>query len=411
LLAKDRAVEPLLEALADADRAGARPELVGVLVGLLVRVGDPRITKALADHFRFDPDPAVRAAIARAMGLYRRADLLEALLEFGLADADGDVKHQTLQALGSLAPEMTPQQHQHLLDAAIRLMSDPHVGVATEARILAAGQVADLVDAGRALHLRAEVARAESLYLEALRRVPDSHYANYRLGRLRFDRGDREAGLAVLRAHDMALDVPRLDEAPVLDGRLEEAVWSRTARADQLYSYVSSHVAAVPAAVGSRFHIGYDDEALYIGFVGFDEHPDSLLAFVVDRDTDQWWREDVVEIFMDADLDHQSYAHLGFNSLGTAADAWHTGGVEDRNVDWDTDIEVAAHVGAADWSLEVAIRFSEPHLSPPAPGAIWGFNFVRVYRGAEFSQWVRTFARGGHSPDDFGFLVFGGRRP
>ena len=35
----------------------------------------------------------------------------------------------------------------------------------------------------------------------------------------------------------------------------------------------------------------------------------------------------------------------------------------------------------------------------------WGFNFVRVFRGAEYSQWVRTYD-GGHRPDDFGLLIF-----
>jgi len=30
---------------------------------------------------------------------------------------------------------------------------------------------------------------------------------------------------------------------------------------------------------------------------------------------------------------------------------------------------------------------------------------VRVFRGAEYSQWVRTYD-GGHRPDDFGLLIF-----
>ena len=57
------------------------------------------------------------------------------------------------------------------------------------------------------------------------------------------------------------------------------------------------------------------------------------------------------------------------------------------------------------WSVEIALRFADPELPSPQAGTLWGFNFVRTYRGAEFSQWVRTYGNA-HSPDDFGVLRF-----
>ena len=47
LLAKDRSVRPLLDALHDERFKEARPELVDVLVGLMMREGDKRIEQAL----------------------------------------------------------------------------------------------------------------------------------------------------------------------------------------------------------------------------------------------------------------------------------------------------------------------------------------------------------------------------
>ena len=44
-------------------------------------------------------------------------------------------------------------------------------------------------------------------------------------------------------------------------------------------------------------------------------------------------------------------------------------------------------------------------MSPPAPGQMWGANFIRVYRGKEFVQWVRT-SRNAMQPDQFGVLLF-----
>ncbi|MEE2831255.1 MAG: HEAT repeat domain-containing protein, partial [Candidatus Latescibacterota bacterium] len=100
LLAKDRAVVPLLKALADIDYGPARPELAEVLVGLLVRTGDRRIAHDLSQRLGNDPDPTVRARIARAAGLHRRVEFLDPLLEAGLTDGDDEVVHQTLIALG-----------------------------------------------------------------------------------------------------------------------------------------------------------------------------------------------------------------------------------------------------------------------------------------------------------------------
>jgi hypothetical protein len=405
LLAKDRAVSPLLEALSNLDYGPARPELAEVLVGLLVRTGDKRITEDLSRRLASDPDPAVRARIARAAGLHRRNAFIEPLLQAGLADDNDDTVHQSLISLGILRPQLDPDQEQRLLVLAADLVGNPHKGVRTEARIIAEARVAELVEQGRARALQARMAEAESLFQAAVAIVPDNKYANYRLARLRYDGTDVAAGLTMLRSHGMLLDVPRAEVAPRLDGRLDEDMWASAAHATGFFSYVSEHSAAIPSSVETDIYLAWDDAALYIGFVGHDDDPQSLKAATLNKDRDVWY-DDVVEIFMDADLDHQSYVHLGVNSIGTRADAWHAGGLANRDRTWDADLDIGFHVGEADWALELAIGFDGEHLPRPSPGTTWGFNFVRTYRGAEYSQWVRTFASGGHSPDDFGFLVF-----
>jgi hypothetical protein len=405
LLAKDRAVGPLLEALADIDYGLARPELAEVLVGLLVRTGDRRIAHDLSQRLGEDPDPAVRARIARAAGLHRRVEFLDPLLEAGLTDGDDEVVHQTLIALGLLRSLLDTDQEERLLTTAASLVSRPHKGVRTEARILAEARVAELVDQGRSAALSAKMVAAESLYQAAVAIVPDNKYANYRLARLRYDRGDHEAGLAMMRTHGMLLDVPRAETPPYIDGRLDDESWAGAIHASGFFSYVSQHKAAIPSSVDTDIYLTWDDEALYIGFVGHDDDPADLLAFVLNEDEDLWY-DDIVEIYMDADLDHQSYVHMGINSLGVLADAWHPNGLGGQDQAWDADIDIGARVGDAEWSLELAIHFDQQRLPRPRSGQVWGFNFVRTYRGSEYSQWIRTFATGGHSPDDFGFLLF-----
>lgn len=405
LIAKDRAVAPLLAALDDTSNGAARPELAEVLIGLLVRTADRSISDDLIRRLADDPDAAVRARIARGAGLHRRQEFIPSLLDAGLADTDGDAVHESLVALGILRPRLTPAQDKQLLVAAAGLVRHPHKGVRTEARILAEARVAELVEQGRALALQARMAAAESLFHEAIAIVPDNKYANYRLARLRYDEGDTAGGLALLRTHGMLLDVPRTNAPPHIDGHLDEASWAAAAHASGFYSYVSEHNAAIPSSVDTDIRLMWDDDALYIGFVGHDDDPGSIEAPTLVDDRDLWY-EDIVEIYMDADLDHRSYVHMGINSIGTRSDAWHASGLAERDRSWNSDARIGARVHDTGWVLELAIPFDGHRLPRPSAGTVWGFNFVRTYRGAEFSQWVRTFSSGGHSPDDFGFVVF-----
>ena len=405
LLAKDLAVDALLGALEDPGRAVVRADLVDVLASMNLRVDDPRIEAALEDHFVNDPDPQVRVRIAWSAGLHRREAFIEPLLENGLTDPDGDVVHQSLIAIDALDDRMGPEQSDGRFRKTVELISHPHPEVAREARIFLADHAGELVDEGRALEIQARVAEAESLYTRALEVVPGSRYATYRLARMHFDAGRRDQGLSLLRSNGMLLDVPRVSGAVVADGRLDEPLWSAAASASDFYIFVYAHRAAFPSPVASEIRLARTDDALVLGFIGYDESPDSLVVKTREEDGQIWW-EDVIEIFLDASLDHRSYVHLGVNSIGVRGDALHTDGFRSKDMTWDADSEIGAFVGDDAWSLEIVLRFGGPWLPRPKGGDVWGANFVRTHRGSEYSQWVRTFGNNAHTPDEFGFLLF-----
>lgn len=402
LLAKDRAVEPLLAALEEERFSEARPELVEVLVGLMTRVDDARIQPALLRHLRGDPDPRVRARIARRLGMYEPRKYVEPLLA-ALSDGEGAVCYQALLALGKVEGELTESQRELLLEQARRLAADPHRGARLEAQIRVESIINEWVEEARQMALQARLAEAESLFVRALEYSPTSKRANYRLARFYFDNGRREEGLGRLRDHGMVLEVPRLSRPPQLDGRLQEEVWRESVKVDSFFRY-GDHFAAVPSAERTAIHLGYTSEGLYFGYVGHDDHPDSLVAHTRNRDG-KLWHEDIVELFVDPHFDHNSYVHVGINSLGTVSDASYREGLGSRLDAWNAKAGSAVHVGEDYWSVEYRLDFGQEGVSLPTPGEQWGFNFVRVFRGAEYSQWVRTYD-GGHSPDDFGLLIF-----
>ncbi len=199
------------------------------------------------------------------------------------------------------------------------------------------------------------------------------------MGRFYFDNGQPEKGRDVLRRNGMLLDVPRLSQTPKIDGRLSDAVWEQAARADSTYKFFwGENFAATRSEVQSSFRVGYTAEALFIGFVGYDDHPDSLVTKVTEIDntqdgdlrssgvsqaSDQIWSDDCIELFFDANLDHSSYAHFGINSLGVREDEWMPADRRNRPYDpqarwgWAGDVEIAAHVDEDFWSVEFRFNF------------------------------------------------------
>ena len=404
LLAKDRAVGPLLEAFEDPNHSQSRPELAEVLAGLLARVDDPRIEPTLYRHMIADPDSAVRARIAHRVGLYYRKEAIEFLLE-ALQDTAGQVRHQALWALRQMEADLSPEQEEALRQNARRLATDEHRGARREAAIRVEAFVDEWLAQAREQELKAQLAEAESLFTRALDYAPASKRANYRFARFRFDNGDEEAGLSLLRQQGMVLDAPLFTTPPVVDGRLDEPAWQASACVDSFFQYSSEHHAAVPSDVATRICIGYDPGALYIGFYGHDAHPDSLVARSYDIDQ-EIWHEDIVELFIDPGFDHREYIHVGVNSRAAVADGWVSYTSGDRDTRWQAEADVAAEVGADHWSMEYTLHLGRADVPLPQPGDLWGLNFVRVHRGTEYSQWVRTYTSGGHSPDDFGVLRF-----
>ena len=73
---------------------------------------------------------------------------------------------------------------------------------------------------------------------------------------------------------------------------------------------------------------------------------------------------------------------------------------------WEPGVEGAAFVGEDFWSIECRIPYAQQGLPKPRPGDVWGFNFVRLFRGRDYSQWVVDFRDGSWPADQLGFLQF-----
>jgi hypothetical protein len=253
--------------------------------------------------------------------------------------------------------------------------------------------------------LKANLAGAEELLNQALAYMPNSKRANYFLGRFYLDNGQQQRGKAILQQHGLLLEALRFKEQPVIDGVLDDAVWAQAVVIDTFYQYGFNNAAAYPSTRKTRAYVGHNSTALFIGMRCEEAHPESILVASRDRDSNQY-NQDMVEFFFDANLDRESYVVMFVNSTGAITDAWSKKNEHDRDLTWNSDIQLATHVGPDFWSVECKLNLGQPLLPKPRPGDLWGFNLQRAYRGAEWNQWTRTYNNGTPRGDTFGYLLF-----
>ena len=105
---------------------------------------------------------------------------------------------------------------------------------------------------------------------------------------------------------DKTLVAVRVKAGPVIDGRLDDAVW-KGARVDSRFTQQFPDEGSAPTEATDVYVI-YDDRALYVGVRCHDRHPEKIVERLTrrDRDTDA----DKVTIDIDSRGDHLSAFYI-----------------------------------------------------------------------------------------------------
>lgn len=283
------------------------------------------------------------------------------------------------------------------------MLESPHEGVREEASIRVEQRVGKILGQAREAVTKAQIEEADSLYWSALAYAPNSWQAQIAQARFYMENGQEERGFNIMRDIGAVLEVPRLANAPEIDGQLDDAAWQ--ASEEHVLPFVAYRGYQVETEVECRIRIGYTDEAFYIAVYNYDATPDSIVAEKAAHD-EQVWLEDSMEIFLDANWDRRSYVQYVVSSKPTVFDAVHENGLGSQVSDWTGDAQFASHIGADHWSLEGRMAYDEQWVRKPEPGVRWGANFGRDHRDrTQSTQWVYTSGNY-HQVDQFGVLVF-----
>jgi len=175
----------------------------------------------------------------------------------------------------------------------------------------------------------------------------------------------------------------RVDQAPSLDGRLDDAAWQGAPYASS-FTQVQPEDGSPPTE-RTEVWIAYDGGALYVAARLYDGEPDRVVRRLARRDShtssDAFW------VSIDSYHDHRTVFEFGTNASGVRSDEAIANDDSWGDRSWDPVWSVATGVDSLGWVVEMKIPFSQLRFSGDAE-QIWGINFTRnVFRKNEFLQW------------------------
>jgi hypothetical protein len=208
-----------------------------------------------------------------------------------------------------------------------------------------------------------------------------------------------------------AVFVPKVEAAPVVDGRLDEPAWQKA----QVLEFRMLDGDTKTPTNPTEARVISTDKALYVGFRCRESDMEGLAASKRARDSGIW-QDDAVEVFLLPNAKpSRQYYHLIVNPEGSFYD--------DFNSDpkaWEGNPKLAVAKGKDFWSVEIEIPWSDLKL-PPEPAVLSGpwrlnLNRGRPARGAytEETALAPTEDPSSHVPEMFAyafFEVFGGKMP
>jgi hypothetical protein len=197
------------------------------------------------------------------------------------------------------------------------------------------------------------------------------------------------------------LDAARAAEAPVLDGRLDDAAWSAAPVAEGFVQARPTPGAA--ATERTEVRVAYDDRAVYVAARMHDAHADSVVGRLARRDADVY--SDWFTVSIDSYHDRRTAFVFAVNPRGVKRDATLTG--DDTGDDgWDAVWDAAVRADSGGWTAEIRIPLSQLRFRTQRDAVEWGIQFERrIARRDEVSHWAPSPPDGAGIVSRFGTLA------
>ena len=177
--------------------------------------------------------------------------------------------------------------------------------------------------------------------------------------------------------------IVHVDTAPVLDGRLDDEVWSQAAVIDDLHQIAP--VEYEPSSEYTRIRLLYTDEALYVGAELRYQDTEQVSAKVL-RQGESFFGDDLFGVLLDPFHDRRSGYRFDVNPNGIRNEMLFQN-VNQRQQNWQGIWQAESVRTEAGWTTEMRIPFKTLSFDPSSD--TWGINFMRwMPRKSEWLGWV-----------------------
>lgn len=176
------------------------------------------------------------------------------------------------------------------------------------------------------------------------------------------------------------MEAVRINGSPRIDGYLDDEVWKSAGTATSFIQ--NSPVEGANVSFQTEVHVLYDNTALYIGAMMYDNSPDSIMRQLGLRD--DYLTADNFRMVFDTYNTQQDAFDFSVTASGIQSDSRFSD--PNFNAVWHSDVKILPN----GWSAEIAIPWSALRF-PTSPDQVWGVQFTRnIQRKYEFDQWSLT---------------------
>src|SRR5450759_1642279 len=175
------------------------------------------------------------------------------------------------------------------------------------------------------------------------------------------------------------------DTPPVIDGLVNDAVWSKAALINELFQREPKP--GDPVSEKTEFYFLYDHNNIYVGIHCYDD-PKGITAKELARDV-SLGEDDRVQVILDTYLDGRSGYWFQIGPRGSIGDALVNENGKDFNKSWDGLWDGKAKITENGWDGELIIPFKT--LAFKKGNSTWGLKLIRyIKRKSEPSYWPAT---------------------
>jgi len=191
-----------------------------------------------------------------------------------------------------------------------------------------------------------------------------------------------------------------------LTGDLRAAAWDNAPVAHLDYALRDG---AVHQSVATTVRVLWSDKYLYLGYEGPFSRLNVFRPAWLDKERAGLWDRDVVEAFIGTDPGNPlHYTEFEVAPTGEKLDLdIHLPG---KSLEWQSGFQAATvvHQGRSTWTTEMRIPLSALSKDKPVVGTRWRLNLYRHDLDHHaFLAWSPTANDTAHTPEKFGYLIFG----